>query len=76
MGTEALSPATLKTVCQGCRAELELAQVGALGPGWSRFRGTCAKCGTEMTVTDAEKTVTKTKDVDWKRKPVEEDQDD
>lgn len=71
--TTALSPATLKTVCQGCKAELELAPVGAQRPSSSRFRGTCAKCGTEMTVTDSEETVTKRKDVDWKRKPPEGD---
>lgn len=67
--TEALARITLKMQCQGCKAPLELELLAGARPGSQRWRGTCAKCGTEMTVTDSEETVTKTKDVDWKRSP-------
>lgn len=63
--------AALKTKCQGCRASIEL---GALEPpknkpGAKRWRGTCAKCGTEMTVTTSEENAASRKDVDWHREP-------
>lgn len=58
--------------CPSCGKEAKLERTKQK-PGSSRWSGTCAACGTEITVTMSEETSTKKEDVDWQRKAPEED---